>query len=131
MVEQGKVVAGVSFPSVGRADRRARASGVALVHRDYAEILGQLSGRVEGAAAPEIDAGAHPARREQQQRVTRPIFLVVQRYARALKNRHQSTSAADTASEYDGQSPMCHVSVNPRDTTVNSQISSQDGLILL
>src|SRR6266849_11081365 len=91
MVEQGKVVAGVSFPSVGRADRRARASGVALVHRDYAEILGQLSGWVEGAAAPEIDAGAQPARREQQQRVTRPIFLVVQRYARALKNRHQST----------------------------------------
>src|ERR1700737_4515058 len=103
MVEQAEGVAGVSLPTIVRADRRAREAGVALVHRDYAKILGQLSGRVEGAAVPEIDAGAHPARREQQQRIPRAIFLVVQRYACALENRHQSPSRKKTnlAPEYD------------------------------
>src|SRR5216684_141013 len=70
MVEQREVVGGVRRPAIGGGDRRERLAGVALVHRDHTEAGGKSSGRVDGALMPEVDARAHPSRREQQQRKT-------------------------------------------------------------
>src|SRR5216684_4091488 len=70
MVEQREVVGGVGRPAIGGGDRRERLASVALVHRDHTEVGGESRGRVDGALMPEVDGGAHPSWREQQQRKT-------------------------------------------------------------
>src|SRR5216683_1488711 len=81
MIEQREMIRGISMPPVGRANRSTRTARIPLIYRDYAEVLGQLDSRIKRTAMPELDTRAHPARREQQQRMTGTIFLVVQRYA--------------------------------------------------
>src|SRR5579871_628506 len=61
MIEQGNLVCGVAMPAVRRSDRGARLAGVALVHRDHAEVAGQIDGWIErilltvGSDFPEPD----------------------------------------------------------------------------
>jgi hypothetical protein len=64
MVEQRKMIRSIGMPAIGRANRSARAARIPLIHRDYAEVVGQFSRRIKWTAMPEINAGAHPARRE-------------------------------------------------------------------
>src|SRR5271163_4742407 len=92
MVEQGKLVGGEGLPAIGSADRRARLAGVALVHRNHAETAGQLRGRIERTAMPEVDHRAHPTRRNQQERITGTVFLVIERYISVLKGWHRFSS---------------------------------------
>src|SRR5260370_24896453 len=77
MIEQREVIAGVCFPSVGGADRRARLARVSLVHRDHAEVRREFPGRIERALAPELDTGTHPAGCEQEDWISSAVFLVI------------------------------------------------------
>src|SRR5271166_3988044 len=92
MIEQRDVVCRVSLPAVGCADRRARLAGVALVHRDNAKVLRELDGGIEGTLMPELDARAHPAGREQQDRITGAEFFEVKADVAAFEGRHDWSS---------------------------------------
>jgi len=58
VVEEGDVIGGVAVPAVLRGDRGAGlAAGVALIHRDHAEVRRPLGGGVDrrGGLAPHLD----------------------------------------------------------------------------
>src|SRR5271166_3543335 len=93
MVEQCDVIRGVGVPSVGSANRRARLAGIALIHRDDAKLLREFDRRIERALVPELDARAHPARREQQDWVSGTEFLKVKAHITAFENRHEWLSS--------------------------------------
>ena len=91
VVEHGDVVGGVGVPAVLRGDRRARlAAGIALIHRDHAEIRGELGGRVDrsGGLAPHIDHRLQAGRRKSEDRETLAELLVVDARAVMFKARH-------------------------------------------
>src|SRR5690242_6241714 len=80
MVEEGDVVGGVAVPTVLRGDRGARlAAGVALVHRDDPELVGELRRRVDRrrGLAPHVDDRLQPRRRKGQDRKALAELLVM------------------------------------------------------
>jgi hypothetical protein len=91
MVEERDVVGGVAIPAVLRGDRGARlAAGIALVHRDDAELVGELGGRVDRrrGLAPDIDDRLQPRRRKSQDRETLAELLVIDARAVLFEARH-------------------------------------------
>ena len=100
MIEQRDVVGRVGLPSVGGGDRRARLAGVALIHRDDAEIIGEFDRGIERALMPELDAGAHSARRKQQDWVAGTELLEVEGNITALENRHDWLSSMKTKQQW-------------------------------
>src|SRR5437660_12360284 len=91
MVEERNVVGGVAVPAVLRGDRGARlAAGVALVHRDDAELVGELGSRVDWrrGLAPYVDDRLQPRRRDSQDRETLAELLVIDMGAVVVKARH-------------------------------------------
>jgi hypothetical protein len=91
VVEEGDVVGGIAVPAILRGDRRARlAAGVALVHRDDAELVGELDCRVDRrrGLAPNVDDRLQPRRRESQDRETLAELLVIDARTVLFEARH-------------------------------------------
>src|SRR5271154_4619914 len=88
MIEQRNMIARVRVPSIGGGDRRARLAGVALVHRDHAEVGRKFLGRIEWAVGPEFDTRSHAAGREQQDRVTSAVLFKMYRHFAAFERWH-------------------------------------------
>src|SRR5204863_6177931 len=91
MVEEGDVVGSVAVPAVLRGDRGPRlAAGVALIHRNDAEFVGELGRRVDRrrGLAPYVDNRLQPRRRESQDRETLAELLIIDVGAMVLKARH-------------------------------------------
>ena len=80
MIEQRDMVGGVGVPAVLRRDRRARlAAGIALIHRDDAELAGEFGRRVDRrrGLAPHLDHRLQSGRREGQDRESLTELLVM------------------------------------------------------
>src|SRR6185437_4123905 len=91
MVHQPELVVGEGFPRVAGRNRAGRlaAIGVALVHRDAAEIALERLRRVEDGGWPVADAGVEATARRHQQRETGAAFLIADADIAALIEGHR------------------------------------------
>src|SRR5688572_21294568 len=101
VVEKRNMVRRVDVPTVAGAYRRRGAACIALVHRDDAKVSRKLLARVPRRSLPKLDARAHSSRREQQDRETFAVFLIVERGAIPFKGRH-GCDAAIRSEEHEG-----------------------------
>ena len=84
MIQHGDVIGRVGVPAVLRGDGTAGpTAGVALIHRDHAEIWGELGDGVHGrgGAAPDFDGRLQARRREREDGKPPTGLLVVDRSA--------------------------------------------------
>jgi hypothetical protein len=90
-VEQRDVVAGVRVPAVLGVDRGARlAAGVALIHRNDAESVGELGRRIDrrGGLAPHRDRRLQAGRRKGQDREPMAELFIIDACTMMLETRH-------------------------------------------
>ncbi len=76
VVEHGQLVGVAGVVGEG-AHRCEAARGVALVHGDDLEVVGEALDRVDRAAPPELDLAAHATGRDEQQWVPGPEDFVM------------------------------------------------------
>src|SRR5215471_7311637 len=91
VVEKRDVIGRVFIPAVLRADRSlGLAAGVALIHRDDAELVRELGDRVDrrGGLAPDADHRLQARRREGKDREPLAEFFVKDASALVFKARH-------------------------------------------
>src|SRR5262249_34976763 len=119
-VKHRDVVGGVVVPTVLGADWRARLSpGVALIHDDHAEILGEIGDRVyrRHRLAPHCDDRAQPGRREGEDWKALAVLLVIKVSAVVVDARHGGCpfAGADEGSKYRrrGPNPASHRKAEP------------------
>src|SRR5262249_18342937 len=94
VIHQPELVVGKGAPGVVDRDRAARfaAVGVALVHRDAAEVVRELCHRVDHRGRPVADAGVQAPTRADQQREAGASLLVTDADIALVVERHGSLS---------------------------------------
>jgi len=97
VIHQGEMVAGQRVPAVVGLDVGDRSAGVALVHGNDGELVGQSLARIHPGiavgiggrgAAPHLHLRLQPTRCVEQDRETRAMDLVVNLGVGALQHRH-------------------------------------------